>query len=153
MNFSRAPLVSSDGMSKTRNEETIESAQAQTAEDPPAEAEGSLFCPRCGAEMGAADVFCGSCGWRLDQAADPAAAAAGGRVVANPSDLNRLTALLLCFFLGWLGAHRFYVGKIGTAAVFLVTGGFLFVGVIYDCVMIATGEFTDAQGRKLHYWQ
>jgi TM2 domain-containing membrane protein YozV len=25
-----------------------------------------------------------------------------------------LPALLLCFFLGWAGAHRFYVGKIGT---------------------------------------
>lgn len=147
-------------MSEARNEQTTEaaadtaeSARAKAAETPPAEDDGSLFCPRCGAEMGAADVFCGACGWRLDQAADPAAAAGGARVVVNPSDLNRLTALLLCFFLGWLGAHRFYAGKIGTAALFLVTGGFLFVGVIYDCVMIATGEFTDAQGRKLHYWQ
>lgn len=147
-------------MSEARNEETIEaaarkaeSARAKAAETPPTEDAGSLFCPRCGAEMDAADIFCGACGWRLDQAADPAAAAGGARVVVNPSDLNRLTTLLLCFFLGWLGAHRFYAGKIGTAALFLVTGGFLFVGVIYDCVMIATGEFTDAQGRKLHYWQ
>ena len=30
------------------------------------------------------------------------------------SDKSRLLAALLCFFLGYLGIHRFYVGKIGT---------------------------------------
>ncbi len=130
----------------------LEAPQAETAEAPPAGSGDSLFCPQCGAEMDAGDAFCGACGWRLGQAADPAAAG-GGRVVANPSGLNRLTALLLCLFLGFLGMHRFYAGKTGTAVLFLITGGFLFVGVIYDCVMIVTGEFTDSQGRKLHYWQ
>ena len=30
------------------------------------------------------------------------------------SPKSRLVALLLCLFLGWLGVHRFYAGKIGT---------------------------------------
>ncbi len=144
-------------MSEPRNEDPlqneeapnpIESPQAKTVEDPPANADDSLFCPQCGAKMGAGDAFCGACGWRLGRAVG------SGRIVVNPSGLNRLTALLLCLFLGVLGAHRFYVGKIGTALLFLVSiGGFFFVGVIYDCVMIVTGEFTDSEGRKLYYWQ
>ena len=42
------------------------------------------------------------------------------------SSKSRMVALLLCFFLGTLGAHRFYVGKIGTGVVWLLTlgGGF-----------------------------
>ena len=138
-----------------QNEEAagpVEAPQTETADAPPADADDSLFCPQCGAKMGAGDVFCGACGRRLGQAADPAAAG-GGRIAANPSGLNRLTALLLCLLLGFLGIHRFYAGKIGTGLLFLITGGFLFVGVIYDCVMIATGEFTDAEGRKLLYRQ
>ncbi len=130
----------------------VEAPQAETAEAAPADAGDSPFCPQCGVRMGAGDAFCGACGRSASATAGPAAS--GGRVVANPSGLNRLTALLLCLFLGVVGAHRFYAGKIGTALLFLVTiGGFFFVGVIYDCVMIATGEFTDSQGRKLHYWQ
>jgi TM2 domain-containing membrane protein YozV len=51
-----------------------------------------------------------------------------------------------------MGAHRFYVGKIGTAFAFLFTLGFLYIGVIYDLVLIATGEFRDAQGRRVVNW-
>ena len=114
--------------------------------------EEAVYCPQCGAGMDGADAFCGSCGWRVGQQAASTAPPAG-RVITNPSDLNRLTALLLCFFIGFLGAHRFYVGKIGTGLLYLFTLGFLSVGVIYDLVMIATGEFTDSSGRRLYYWQ
>ncbi len=37
------------------------------------------------------------------------------------SSKSRLVALLLCFFLGYLGVHRFYVGKIGTGIPMIVT--------------------------------
>ena len=40
-------------------------------------------------------------------------------------DKSFVTALVLILVLGGLGAHRFYVGKPGTAILFILTGGCL----------------------------
>ena len=60
-----------------------------------------------------------------------------------------LTALLLILFLGWIGAHRFYVGKAGTAILFILTGGGLGIWYLIDLITIITGSFTDADGNTL----
>ncbi|QYC43122.1 TM2 domain protein [Nonomuraea coxensis DSM 45129] len=60
-----------------------------------------------------------------------------------------VVAVLLCFFLGALGVHRFYVGKIGTGILQLVTLGGLGVWVLIDFIMILIGKFDDKQGRPL----
>jgi TM2 domain-containing membrane protein YozV len=61
-----------------------------------------------------------------------------------------LVALLLCFFVGVIGAHRFYVGKIGTGILQIVTfGGFFGIWVLIDLVMILMGKFTDKEGNAL----
>jgi len=65
---------------------------------------------------------------------------------------NRLAALLLCFFLGVVGAHRFYVGKIGTGLLYLFTGGLFGVGVIVDFIMILLGSFTDKSRAFVSNW-
>ncbi|CDE31383.1 MAG: TM2 domain-containing protein [Ruminococcus sp.] len=62
---------------------------------------------------------------------------------------SKMVALLLCIFLGGLGIHRFYVGKIGTGIIWLLTGGCFGIGYIVDIVMIATGKFTDKAGNAL----
>lgn len=59
------------------------------------------------------------------------------------------TTLLLCVFLGGLGAHRFYVGRTGSGIAQLLTGGGCGVWALVDLVMIITGRFTDAEGRPL----
>lgn len=65
------------------------------------------------------------------------------------SDKSWIAALLLCIFIGGLGIHRFYVGKVGTGILYLLTAGFFGIGVIIDIIMIAVGSFTDKGGNFL----
>jgi len=74
---------------------------------------------------------------------------AGIAPAAGASEKNKITALLLCIFLGGLGVHRFYVGKIGTGVVWLLTGGVFGIGWLVDIIMIAVGKFKDKQGNVL----
>ncbi|PWM98939.1 MAG: NINE protein [Massilioclostridium sp.] len=62
---------------------------------------------------------------------------------------NKIVALILCIFLGYLGIHRFYTGKVGTGILWLVTIGCFGIGWIVDIIMIATGHFRDAYGKDL----
>ena len=60
-----------------------------------------------------------------------------------------VVALVLSFFVGVLGIHRFYVGKVGTGILMLVTFGGLGLWSLIDFIMIAIGKFTDKQGLAL----
>jgi len=60
-----------------------------------------------------------------------------------------IVALLLCFFLGALGVHRFYVGKVGTGILQLVTFGGLGLWTLIDFIMIVIGKFGDKRGMAL----
>lgn len=60
-----------------------------------------------------------------------------------------LTTLLLLLFLGGFGAHRFYVGKPGTAILFMFTGGGFLIWWIIDLIAILNGSFTDSDGNTL----
>lgn len=60
-----------------------------------------------------------------------------------------LTTLLLCLFLGGIGAHRFYVGKTGSGVAQLFTMGGCGIWALVDLVMIITGSFTDVNGQPL----
>ena len=62
---------------------------------------------------------------------------------------SKTTALLLCFFLGALGVHRFYVGKTGTGILQLVTLGGFAIWALIDFIMIITGAFKDKNGNNL----
>ena len=73
--------------------------------------------------------------------------------MAAVSSKSRLVALLLCFFLGGLGIHRFYVGKIGTGIIWLLTGGVFGIGWLVDFIMIIVGSFKDKEGAELKNWE
>ena len=60
-----------------------------------------------------------------------------------------LITLLLAIFVGGLGIHRFYVGKIGTGIAMIFTCGGAGIWTLIDIIMIATGSFTDANGQPL----
>ena len=68
------------------------------------------------------------------------------------SPRSRGVALTLGVLGGFLGLHRFYVGKPGTGVLQIVTLGGLGVWWLYDVVLIVSGEFRDNKDRALRYW-
>ncbi len=73
-------------------------------------------------------------------------------MASQPSEKSRAVALALCIPLGVFGAHRFYVGKIGTGLLQLLTLGGLGLWYLYDLITIASGEFRDGDGRRVSLW-
>ena len=65
------------------------------------------------------------------------------------SDKDFVVTILLCFFLGGLGVHRFYVGKIGTGILMLITCGGLGIWSLVDFIMIVCGVFRDVNGLPI----
>jgi len=68
------------------------------------------------------------------------------------SEKRILPVFLLCLFLGILGVHRFYVGKIGTGILHLLTLGCVGIWTLIDFIMIIMGAFTDKEGNKITQW-
>jgi TM2 domain-containing membrane protein YozV len=60
-----------------------------------------------------------------------------------------LTALLLCFFLGIFGIHRFYTGHTTIGVVQLLTLGGCGIWALVDFILIIVGSFKDVQGNLL----
>lgn len=75
-----------------------------------------------------------------------------GRHDEEISDRSLLIAAVLCFFFGWAGAHRFYLGKIGTGFAQLFTVGGFGIWFLVDLIIILLGGFHDGQGRRLADW-
>jgi TM2 domain-containing membrane protein YozV len=72
-----------------------------------------------------------------------------GKPMSNGTPKSWMVTLLLCFFLGTLGAHRFYTGKIGTGVAMLFTVGGCGIWTLIDFIMILMDKFTDADGQPL----
>ena len=101
-----------------------------------------MYCANCGAEINDNAVVCVKCGCAVNA---PKAKA----VNPNKSDKEWLTTLLLCFFLGGLGIHRFYTGHMGTAIVQLLTCGGCGIWELIEFITSAMGNFKDAEGKDI----
>lgn len=98
---------------------------------------GTVYCTTCGHKMAMTAQACPQCG------------APNSTLAAATSDKTMVAAALLCFFLGSFGFHRFYVGKVGTGILMLLTLGLLGIWTLIDFVMIIVGAFKDKEGRPL----
>ena len=98
------------------------------------------FCVQCGNEVAPHAVVCVKCGGAVNHAPQPS---------GEMSDKEWLPTVLLCWFLGFLGVHRFYTGHTGIGVAQLLTVGGCGIWVVIDFIMILVGSFKDAQGRPL----
>ena len=62
---------------------------------------------------------------------------------------SKLTAVLLCFFLGSLGIHRFYLGYTLIGVIQLLTFGGFIIWAIFDLIMLIIGSLKDSEGNDL----
>ncbi|MCZ8235566.1 MAG: TM2 domain-containing protein [Inhella sp.] len=102
---------------------------------------GMVFCRACGKSLHDSAPTCPHCGAPQKLS--------GGFVVGAGAHRDWLPALLLCLFVGFLGVHRFYVGKIFTGILQLLTLGGLGIWTLIDFIRIAMGSFTNARGERL----
>ncbi len=68
------------------------------------------------------------------------------------SPKSRLVAMILCLLFGVFGVHRFYVGKIGTGILMLVTFGGFTIWALIDLILIIIGSFRDKEGLVVFRW-
>lgn len=74
----------------------------------------------------------------------------GNGLLISPK--SRTVAALLCFFLGVFGIHRFYVGRIATGILYLLTWGVFGFGALFDFISILIGSFRDQYGSLIKNW-
>ncbi|MCD7771435.1 MAG: TM2 domain-containing protein [Oscillospiraceae bacterium] len=144
------------------NGETVTS-QTTTQETQPASDTKMKLCKHCGAKIPEDAVICTHCGRQVENIAQSGGsqpqivinnandnsntntntnvnanvnAAVSGVALLQAKPKNKWVALALCFFLGCLGAHRFYEGKIGTGILYLCTMGLFGFGVVVDLILI-----------------
>ena len=112
------------------------------------------FCKHCGSKIPVDAVICTACGRQVEKIESSTTP----QVIVNNSNVNtnanvntnvnstipgrygkrksKWITLTLCLLLGFLGAHKFYEGKMGMGIVYLFTGGLFGIGVIIDILAI-----------------
>jgi len=113
------------------------------------------FCKFCGSTIDNECVVCPKCGKQVEElrmaspqpqnttgqpnivinnAANAGAGGYGLYPLGRPKE--KWVAFLLCLFLGYIGMHKFYEGRIGSGILYIFTLGLFGVGVLIDLILI-----------------
>lgn len=106
------------------------------------------FCKHCGESIDKECIICPKCGKQVEELKNSNegnniiinnnAVANANATVAVPGlkPKNKWAAVLLCFFFGCFGIHKFYEGKIGMGILYIFTGGLCGIGVLVDFIIL-----------------
>ncbi|MHC1693845.1 MAG: NINE protein [Eubacteriales bacterium] len=106
------------------------------------------FCKHCGGKIHEDAVICTLCGRQVEELKSSTGTTPNiviNNTNTNTNNLNggiqgrmknKWISLLLCFFLGYLGAHKFYEGKIGIGILYIFTLGLLGIGILIDLIVL-----------------
>ena len=104
--------------------------------------EETKFCSHCGEKIAKEAVICPKCGCQVAATAQQAAPSiiinnanqnqVNAPVAPKGKVKNKWVALLLWFFLGFLGGHKFYEDKIVMGILYFFTWGFFGIGLFID---------------------
>lgn len=106
------------------------------------------FCSHCGRVINKEAVICPLCGCQVGQFQQtfqqPSVVINNSNNIAAPiypqqqygRRKDKWVAVVLCFFLGILGVHRFYEGKIGSGLLYMFTGGLFGIGALVDFIIL-----------------
>ena len=106
------------------------------------------YCRECGAEIMDKAVICPKCGCSTGHNENKGINL-DVKEVDGEKVYSKLVALLLWLFLGWIGAHRFYIGDSGTGAIYvlcllfcwLFIPAFILIGLlVYDLIQILAND-------------
>ena len=122
-----------------------------TTENPIVTGEPTKFCKHCGAKIPDAAVICTHCGCQVEEIKkneQPSIVINNANTNTNTNNnplnaallgiriKNKWVSFLLCLFLGYFGAHKFYEGKAGMGILYLFTFGLFGIGWFIDCVIL-----------------
>lgn len=106
------------------------------------------YCRHCGQPIDSDCIICPKCGKQVEELKPEN----NGNIVINnsssanvstpnhsyrePRIKNKWVSFLLCLFLGPLGIHKFYEGKIGMGILYLITAGLCGIGWFIDLLVL-----------------
>ena len=93
-------------------------------------------CASCGAEMPIDAYYCLNCGRTFDTYYDDFETIKKQIEAQYGTWKNKWIAWFLCLFLGWIGAHKYFEGKIGMGILYTCTFGLCGWGWIIDTIIL-----------------
>ncbi|MFM1912421.1 MAG: hypothetical protein RIR51_259 [Bacteroidota bacterium] len=112
--------------------------------------EKTKFCTNCGAIIPESAKFCSSCG-KDQYASNPINSNFQNSDQHYKKSFNEdwIITLLLCWFLGVFGAHRFYNRRFISGFFMLISLGGFFIWYFIDLILVIAGNFKDENGHRI----